>query len=55
MAEDPIPNAEPEISAPLPSVPPSPARPDPGVSDGEATEIRDETGGAADTVQAGRH
>jgi len=43
MAEDPIPSAEPEISAPPPSAPPSPARPDPGVIDGEATEIRDET------------
>ena len=36
MAEDPIPSAEPEISAPPPSAPPSPARPDPGVIDGEA-------------------
>jgi hypothetical protein len=45
MAEDSIPNAEPEISAPPPSVPPSPARPDPGVIDGEAVEIRDETDG----------
>jgi len=52
MAEDPIPNAEPEISAPPPSVPPSPARPDPGVIDGEATEIRDETGGAAEPPPA---
>jgi len=42
MAEDPIPSAEPEISAPPPTVPPSPARPDPAVIDGEATEIRDE-------------
>jgi hypothetical protein len=43
MAEDPIPSAEPEISAPPPTTPPSPARPDPAVIDGEATEIRDET------------
>jgi len=46
MAEDPIPSAEPEISAPPPTVPPSPARPDPGVIDGEATEIRDEAAAA---------
>ena len=49
MAEDPIPSAEPEISAPPPTAPPSPARPDPGMIDGEATEIRDE---AAATVEA---
>jgi len=42
MAEDPIPSAEPEISAPPTAAPPNPARPDPGVIDGEATEIRDE-------------
>ena len=48
MAEDPIPSAEPEISAPPPTAPPSPARPDPGVIDGEATEIRDETTAAAE-------
>jgi hypothetical protein len=48
MAEDPIPSAEPEISAPPPTVPPSPARPDPEVIDGEATEIRDETAAAAE-------
>jgi hypothetical protein len=52
MAEDSIPNAEPEISAPPPSVPPSPARPDPGVIDGEATEIRDETDGPAEPPPA---
>ena len=39
MAEDPIPSAEPEISAPPPVEPPRPARPDPGVIDGEAIEI----------------
>jgi len=49
MAEDPIPSAEPEISAPPPTALPSPARPDPGMIDGEATEIRDE---AAATVEA---
>ncbi len=47
MAEDPIPSAEPEISAPPPIAPPSPARPDPAVIDGEATEIRDEAAEAA--------
>jgi len=52
MAEDSIPNAEPEISAPPPSVPLSPARPDPGVIDGEATEIRDETDGPAEPPPA---
>jgi len=52
MAEDSIPNAEPEISAPPPSVPSSPARPDPGVIDGEAVEIRDETGGPAEPPRA---
>jgi hypothetical protein len=48
MAEDPIPSAEPEISAPPPTAPPSPARPDPGVIDGEAIEIRDEAAAAAE-------
>jgi hypothetical protein len=48
MAEDPISSAEPEISAPPPAAPPSPARPDPGVIDGEATEIRDETAASAE-------
>jgi uncharacterized coiled-coil protein SlyX len=41
MADDPIPSAEPEISAPPPADPPRPARADPGVIDGEATEIHD--------------
>jgi hypothetical protein len=52
MAEDPIPSAEPEISAPPPTVPPIPARPDPAVIDGEATEIRDETAASADAPPA---
>ncbi len=43
MADEPIPSAEPEISAPPPAEPPRPSRPDPGVIDGEATEIRNET------------
>ena len=41
MADDPIPSAEPEISAPPSVDPPRPARADPGVIDGEATEIHD--------------
>jgi hypothetical protein len=52
MAEDPIPTAEPEISAPPPTAPPSSARPDPGVIDGEATEIRDETVAATEAPPA---
>jgi len=52
MAEDSIPSAEPEISAPPPTAPPSPARPDPGVIDGEATEIRDEAAAAAEAPLA---
>ncbi|MGA2491807.1 MAG: hypothetical protein ABSF67_02520 [Roseiarcus sp.] len=52
MAEDPIPSAEPEISAPPPTAPPSPARSDPQVIDGEATEIRDETAAAAEAPPA---
>ena len=48
MAKEPIPSAEPEISAPPPTAAPSPARPDPGVIDGEATEIRDEAAAAAE-------
>ena len=52
MAEDPIPSAEPEISAPPPTAPPSPARPDPGVIDGEATEIRDEAVAPAEASHA---
>jgi hypothetical protein len=52
MAEDPIPSAEPEISAPPPIAPPSPARPDPGVIDGEATEIRDEAVAATEAPPA---
>jgi len=52
MAEDPIPSAEPEISAPPPTVPPSPARPDPGVIDGEATEIREEPAAEAAPADA---
>ena len=52
MAEDPIPSAEPEISAPPPTAPPSPARPDPGVIDGEATEIRDEAVAQAEASHA---
>jgi len=52
MAEDPIPSAEPEISAPPPTAPPSPARPDPGVIDGEATEIRDEAVAPAEASRA---
>jgi hypothetical protein len=52
MAEDPIPSAEPEISAPPPTAPPSLARPDPVVIDGEATEIRDETAAAAESPPA---
>jgi hypothetical protein len=52
MAEDPIPTAEPEISAPPPTAPPSPARPDPGVIDGEATEIRDEAAAATEAPLA---
>jgi hypothetical protein len=47
MAEDPIPSAEPEISAPPVTAPSSPARPEPAVIDGEATEIRDEAAEAA--------
>jgi len=50
MAEDPIPSAEPEISAPPPTAPPSPARPDPGVIDGEATEIRDDAEPAGEAL-----
>ncbi len=53
MAEDPIPSAEPEISAPPPAAPPNPARPDPVVIDGEATEIRDENAAAAKSPPAG--
>jgi hypothetical protein len=52
MAEDPIPSAEPEISAPPPTVPPSPARPGPEVIDGEATEIRDEAVAAIESPPA---
>ncbi len=52
MAEDPIPSAEPEISAPPPTAPPRPARPDPAVIDGEATEIRDEAAAAAEAPTA---
>jgi hypothetical protein len=51
MAEDPIPSAEPEISAPPPIAPPSPARPDPGVIDGEATEIRNEPAAEAPAAE----
>ena len=47
MADDPIPSAEPEISAPPPADPPRLARADPGVIDGEATEIRDAAAAAA--------
>ena len=43
MAEEKIPSPELEIAAPPPSAPPRPARPDPGVIDGEAAEIRDKT------------
>jgi hypothetical protein len=52
MAEDPIPSAEPEISAPPPTAPPSPARPEPAVIDGEATEIHDEAAAAAEAPPA---
>jgi hypothetical protein len=47
MADDPIPSAEPEISAPPPA-----ARPEPAVIDGEATEIRDEGAAAPEAPPA---
>jgi hypothetical protein len=52
MADDPIPSAEPEISAPPPSESPRAARLDPGVIDGEATEIHDETAAAVEPPPA---
>jgi hypothetical protein len=42
MAKKPTLTPEPEISEPSPVAPVRPAKPDPGVIDGEATEIRDE-------------
>ena len=47
MAEDPIPSSEPEITPPQPTAAQRPSRPDPGVIDGQATEIRDEASTAA--------
>ena len=52
MADDPIPSAEPEISAPPPVEPQRPSRPVPGVIDGEATEIRDEAAAGAEAPPA---
>jgi hypothetical protein len=44
---------EPEISAPPPVDPPRPPRPDPGVIEGEATEIRDESAEPPPAPEAG--